>query len=607
MKNCWTYLLFIVLTVLCTGTAGCRQALDSPIDSFDGDASMDIDADADMDVDTDSDTDSDADADSDADSDTDSDTDRQCNDGETRCQQEMMQRCENGVFGDWSDCTAMGKVCAIIGGEAICYGAGDADTDADADIDSDIDTDVDTDTDTDTDTDADNDIGHIVVIGHDYYEQNPNTNRILGNAVFLGTEYEVDVLAYSQYADWAREKTNADSAIDTRASDLGRKWNRTELKDYTQIGTTYDLMSFDVLLIYEQEDASFETVMAIGDAWSDHLSWFVETGGIIVVSDGYSGGWGSGSEILSMAGLLDFQTIGNLYDEGNLTVVAKADPVARGISPYYQSTNSTNYYDWSEDYRVVVEDSSGRPIVLHKVYGDPGGDADADVDTDIDVDTDADTDTDSDVNTILVYYDNSNGITEALGDDAAIDLGFEVKTAYRSDFDDIFDSGGFELIIWDSASASMPEGAQARLLSWIGNGGLIIFSYWNLDLADSADLRDALGVSVNSIDTWRDVHHDPSSFINFFHSTEILPSPLTGTDAFSDNGDELTLTGAGGFYAARFDSPYGAGAIAVTNYGRTIVNGFLPGDCIETDNDWDGIPDMQELYENEIYYIVYGF
>ncbi len=89
-----------------------------------------------------------------------------CVEGDTRCRDDVMQKCQNAAWKDWSECASIGKQCAIVEGHATCVSAdggadgdsdGDGDTDTDADTDNDTDADSDSDTDSDTDTDADTD------------------------------------------------------------------------------------------------------------------------------------------------------------------------------------------------------------------------------------------------------------------------------------------------------------------------------------------------------------------------------------------------------------------------------------------------------------------
>ncbi|MCP4601878.1 MAG: hypothetical protein GY847_15420 [Proteobacteria bacterium] len=608
------YIIFVTLITMTLNAIGCRHVKDDFAFSYDADVSTDMDVDSDVDAgddidggpdsdvdvdvdaDGDSDSDSDNDIDVDTDSDSDSDTDRECFEGDTQCHGEMVQRCSNLTWKNWDDCEVQEKVCAIIGGDAVCFASIDTDTDIDTDIDADTDADNDIDIDTDTDTDIDKSGGHIVVIGHDYYESNWQADDLVGNAVFLSSTPLVRILAYSEYADVDREKPNVDNAIEQRASELGREWARTEINNYNALGAEFSLLSYDVFLVYEQENADQGQMAVIGAAWSEYLEQFLNLGGIVIISDGYSDGWGSGSNILYSAGLSDFQTGGNASEGRTLTIVNPKDTITDGLTHTYASTNSTNYYTESSQYHTVVEDSERRPVVLHRVFAS----GDADVDTD--ADTDTDTGNDIDIGTVLIYYDVSIGLDALRASNAAEALGLDVMLVYSSGFNEIFDAGGFEMIIWDSCSSLMPEGAEGRLISWINKGGPLIFSYWNLDDA-SFDLHMALGVSPSTLGQWSDVYSDPAALFDFFDSVQTIPSPLTGQGDWVDNGDTLNLLG-NGFISARFDSNAGPGAIAVTNNGNVLVNGFLPDNCSDTDNDLDGIPDMQEIYENQIQYVI---
>ncbi len=200
------------------------------------------------------------------------------------------------------------------------------------------------------------------------------------------------------------------------------------------------------------------------------------------------------------------------------------------------------------------------------------------------------------IGSVLIYHDGG----DTVADEAVAAFGLTViYTTDGTSFNSAFDAGGFELIIWDSPSVGLPSGAETRLATWVDANERLIFSWWDLD--SSASMQSLLGVTVVSYSTWREVYPNVSAPVTFFGG---VPVPLAGSDQATDNGDELTLTG-NGFIAARLDSAVGpiTGAIAVTNWNNVIVNGFLPWDCMTTDNDADGTPDMQEVYQNQIAYL----
>jgi len=90
------------------------------------------------------DADADTDADTDTDTDTDADTDTGCAHEDTRCFDDLVQHCKNGIWIDWTYC-GPSMDCEVVSGTAQCVGEGDSDVDSDTDTDTDADTDTDTD------------------------------------------------------------------------------------------------------------------------------------------------------------------------------------------------------------------------------------------------------------------------------------------------------------------------------------------------------------------------------------------------------------------------------------------------------------------------------
>lgn len=202
------------------------------------------------------------------------------------------------------------------------------------------------------------------------------------------------------------------------------------------------------------------------------------------------------------------------------------------------------------------------------------------------------------VGTVLIYHESG----DTLADDAVTALGGTPNlTTNGTAFNTAFDAGGYTAIIWDSPGSDMPSGTDTRLATWIAGGGRLVYSFWHLK--SNPTMAAALGVNTTvEFSTFRPVYVDATT-VNFWTYYQTFPSPLTGTDQAGINGDELTLTGAG-FIAGRFDSATGPGAIAVTHAGRVIVDGFLPWDTRAIDNDGDGIKDMNEMFQNQLLYVL---
>lgn len=205
--------------------------------------------------------------------------------------------------------------------------------------------------------------GHVVLIGHDYYERNADVDRLLGNAVFMAQSPTVRILAYQQYADTTAggERDNANAAIAAVATTLGRSFTIDTLSDSAQLANV--LSGHDVLLVYEQESSDAATLGTVGAAWGPRLRTFVEGGGIVIVCDHL---WGSGGtwRILSDSGLLAVTASSALSLGASVDVVDAADPIAAGVTNPYLAANGSLTFTVNEGNTVTA--SGGAPVVVHK-------------------------------------------------------------------------------------------------------------------------------------------------------------------------------------------------------------------------------------------------
>lgn len=155
--------------------------------------------------------------------------------------------------------------------------------------------------------------------------------------------------------------------------------------------------------------------------------------------------------------------------------------------------------------------------------------------------------------------------------------------------------------IVELSSTILPSSTQSALAAFITSGGQAIVAYHDLDGAPG--LQAALGVSASAPHTTaRHIFRSPTTAPDLFNFRRNLATVITATDVAADNGHQLTLTGTGSL-PVRFDTASGPGAVAVTNAGRSIANGFAPDDITTADVDGDGILDGRELYENQLAYV----
>jgi hypothetical protein len=207
--------------------------------------------------------------------------------------------------------------------------------------------------------------GRVIVIGHDYLNNRPAMNRILGNAVFLWPVNPVRLLTYQGGADPAAV-AGADAAIAQVAAATGRLATRTSA---TTVEVPTLLASNDVFLVYAQEQSDDATLLALGQTWASALDTFVNNGGTVVVLDAVSASNSGTSQILVEAGLFDLAASASATNDV-CTVVARGDALATGLPrTYLCERNSMTFTvtDLSTTITSVVEDT-GKPVVLHKVF-----------------------------------------------------------------------------------------------------------------------------------------------------------------------------------------------------------------------------------------------
>ena len=169
----------------------------------------------------------------------------------------------------------------------------------------------------------------------------------------------------------------------------------------------------------------------------------------------------------------------------------------------------------------------------------------------------------------------------------------------ESSFDAAFDRGTWDMLVIDVPGSSLPSGVESRLTSFIGDGGLVLFSWW--ELQDDATLQSTLGVKVSTYYS-TPLSIQSSSAGSLWTSPESLPDPMTGyVDAAGINGQYVSAvdSSTSSTLATYVDDP-SYPAILATLDSQILFHSFLPWDWKTTDDDLDGTNDMAELYANEI-------
>lgn len=218
---------------------------------------------------------------------------------------------------------------------------------------------------------------------------------------------------------------------------------------------------------------------------------------------------------------------------------------------------------------------------------------------------------DEPVNNVLYLYDGPTG--RNFGGMALDEIGLEyTEVFWDTELEDELESG----VEWDLVVVQNPyyywgSGAFDALNDYVEAGGKLIINTWLTSYYPSHDLWNNLGAYYG----W-DYYMDSPNIYEWDTSHAIFNAPnsvptLEGTDIYTylcgQYLEEIYGFGnpVGGYYPT--DDPYAwyeAGLVARLD-GQTIWNAFTPCNY-NSDSDGDGQIDMQELFVNEIVWILGG-
>jgi hypothetical protein len=222
------------------------------------------------------------------------------------------------------------------------------------------------------------------------------------------------------------------------------------------------------------------------------------------------------------------------------------------------------------------------------------------VDNDCDGDADTGVCTTCDQLSILTYYQSFSSVADEPADAAAAELGAtHTATSNGSTFGTEYDAATWDIIVIDAPGSSLPTDVTARIATQISSGGVVLFSWWDLD--SDASLATTLGVTVTSSFNTPMQMEAPSTS-TLWSIAETLPTAIANySHDAGDNGDIVTADDPStSEQLAYFDGDTSMNAITATYSGQVIVNGFLPWDFQDTDDNANGTSDMVELFINEI-------
>jgi Stigma-specific protein, Stig1 len=217
--------------------------------------------------------------------------------------------------------------------------------------------------------------GHIVLLCMSFeqsFQSSPQTT-LLGNGVFLPVSNPVRILAYGEYAPNLVEN-KVDQAIGWVATAKGRTFTFTQASVSSDVSTLLDKASYDVLLVYDQQNAPTGALGPIGTSWAGVISTFLAQGGVVVVTSG-GGGTAEMPSLIENAGLIAMSSQ-TAADSTVLYNLAPADAIgANVLSPFLSLKQSCSFVTSATpdvDTVFVVTDSApdagaGSPVVIHRI------------------------------------------------------------------------------------------------------------------------------------------------------------------------------------------------------------------------------------------------
>ncbi len=175
----------------------------------------------------------------------------------------------------------------------------------------------------------------------------------------------VSVLVYNEFSD-NDPGGEYDNTMSDLQSEYGYKFEYDNLTDYTHLeGVIHD---YDVLLLIEQELASYAQIDTVASAWNGFISEWVDNGGVLICMDHWST---SESAYYPTARILNNTGLMRIYNSTarigqSITISDSFDPLAFGVSAYTGPSGSSSF-DTPDG--IEVFGTGGQTVVAHRYFG----------------------------------------------------------------------------------------------------------------------------------------------------------------------------------------------------------------------------------------------
>ena len=202
-------------------------------------------------------------------------------------------------------------------------------------------------------------VGHVIVIGHDYAASDPAMDRVVANAVHLGSLTGFAGAAALRVGYW-----HGSSTLDGGPAAVRRGLQQTGDTALASVVTTVDhaaLTQLDAIVIEPQVGDGAAAEQA-GSSAATALAEFLVAGHSVVVLETTAG---VSYRYLHGAGLGDLNPPIDVSSMA-VTVVAPSDSVVTGVvNTYLAKPGSVGF---PSSLHTVVTDSTGDAVVIHATY-----------------------------------------------------------------------------------------------------------------------------------------------------------------------------------------------------------------------------------------------
>ncbi len=173
-------------------------------------------------------------------------------------------------------------------------------------------------------------------------------------------------------ASSASAVTQVSSILTTHGTQTSQPVTYTETMTDTDIPTRLDVMSFDVLFVYDQATAPAGALGPLGTSWASTLTTFLGHGGFIVVLDGAGGTTREMGTFLTSAGLFNVTSQTPVANGTRVDNTAVNDSVGRNVAFFGMTNDAAEFVldppSATIAYVFLADLVASKPVIVHKTF-----------------------------------------------------------------------------------------------------------------------------------------------------------------------------------------------------------------------------------------------